>query len=96
MHHPHADWLWHNKENYFKKEILEETWTIQEKSFQIRYYHRTLDEIFEIFAKTGFYVDKLLEPFPSPEIKTKNPKDFIILSTKPRFLFFRLKKLAKN
>lgn len=93
VHHPHADWLWHDRENYFKKEILEETWTIQEKSFQISYYHRTLEEMFEIFAKTGFYVDKLLEPLPSPEIKTKNPRDYFILSTKPRFLFFRLKKL---
>ncbi len=93
VHHPHADWLWHDRENYFKKEILEETWTIQEKSFQISYYHRTLEEIFEVFVKAGFYVDKLLEPLPSPEIKTKNPRDYFILSTKPRFLFFRLKKL---
>jgi SAM-dependent methyltransferase len=94
VHHPHADWLWHDRENYFKKEILEETWTIQEKSFQISYYHRTLEEMFEVFVKAGFYVDKLLEPLPSPEIKTENPRDYFILSTKPRFLFFRLKKLS--
>lgn len=91
-HHPHADWLWFKKKNYFLKEVYEEVWAIKGKNYPIQYIHRTLSEMFEVFKKTGFIVDELKEPFPLSEAKNLNPKAFIKLTTKPQFLFFRLKK----
>ncbi|MHA1212573.1 MAG: class I SAM-dependent methyltransferase, partial [Candidatus Heimdallarchaeota archaeon] len=93
IHHPHADWKWHNKSNYFKKELYEDTWTIEGKSYPVKYYHRTLASIFAILKRTGFYVDVLLEPLPVPEARDIDPKSYENLITEPRFLFFRVKKL---
>ncbi|NHJ84579.1 MAG: class I SAM-dependent methyltransferase [Asgard group archaeon] len=94
IHHPHADWLWHNKTNYFFKELYEDTWVIEGKPYPVTYYHRTLANIFAIFKRSGFYVDVLLEPFPVPEAKEIDPSVYENLTTKPRFLFLKLKKLG--
>ncbi|MBN1330241.1 MAG: class I SAM-dependent methyltransferase [Candidatus Heimdallarchaeota archaeon] len=94
IHHPHADWLWHKRTNYFIKELYEDTWQIEGEPYKVTYYHRTLANIFAIFKKNGFYVDVLLEPFPVPEAKELDPVLYENLITKPRFLFFRLRKLS--
>ncbi len=36
-HHPHADWIWFGKENYFRKEIYEDSWEIKGKNYPIQY-----------------------------------------------------------
>ena len=92
VHHPHADWKWLNKTNYFKKELYEETWTIDGKSYPVKYYHRTLTNMFAIFRKNGFFVDVLLEPFPIPEAKEVDARIYESLLSNPHFLFLRLKK----
>ncbi|MGC9778441.1 MAG: class I SAM-dependent methyltransferase [Candidatus Heimdallarchaeota archaeon] len=66
-HHPHADWKWHNRPNYFKKELYEETWTINGKPYTFKYYHRALANMLAIFRRAGFFVDILLEALPVPE-----------------------------
>ena len=91
-HHPHADWKWHNRPNYFLKEQYEDTWTISGKPYKVRYYHRTLANMFAIFGKFGFYVDVLLEPLPVKEGKEVDPKSYEYLLKNPQFLFIRLKK----
>ncbi len=96
VHHPHADWKWFNRPNYFKKELYEDTWNIEGKSFTIKFYHRTLANMYAIFRKFGFYVDVLLEPFPVKEAKEIDPKSYEHLLTNPQFLFLRLKKLKNN
>lgn len=37
-----------------------------------------------------FYVDELVEPMPLPECDEHFPEDYASLTTKPRFLYFRL------
>lgn len=91
-HHPHADWVWCDKENYFIKELYEETWTIDGKPYPVQYYHRTLMEMFEVFKKASFYVEELKEPFPLAGVKEIDPKAYKKLTSKPNFLYFRLKK----
>lgn len=93
IHHPHADWKWLNKTNYFKKELYEDSWDINGREYNISYYHRTLANIFAIFKRYNFYVDVLLEPFPQPEVKKLAPKDYKHLTRNPHFLFLRLKKI---
>ncbi|MHA1124396.1 MAG: class I SAM-dependent methyltransferase [Candidatus Heimdallarchaeota archaeon] len=92
-HHPHADWKWHDRPNYFKKELYEETWQIEGKPYTVKYYHRTLANMFAIFKKYGFYVDVLLEPLPVKEGKEIDPKSYERLLKNPQFLFIRLKKI---
>lgn len=96
VHHPHADWKWFNRPNYFKKELYEDTWNIEGKSFTVKFYHRTFANMHAIFRKFGFYVDALLEPFPVKEAKEIDPKSYEQLLTNPQFLFLRLKKLKNG
>ncbi len=93
-HHPHADWYWHGRPNYFTTELYEETWTTNGDTYPITYYHRPLANMFTVFHKSGFYVDTLREPFPPSEAQSKNPDAYRRLTTRPHFLFLRLKKLA--
>ncbi|MFW9923288.1 MAG: methyltransferase domain-containing protein [Candidatus Thorarchaeota archaeon] len=93
IHHPHADWKWFNKPNYFKKELYEDSWTIEGKPYNVTYYHRTLANIFAIFRKYDFYVDVLLEPLPTKEGKDVDSQAYEKLLTRPHFLFLRLKKI---
>jgi len=95
-HHPHADWKWHDRPNYFKKELYEESWNIEGKSYPVKYYHRTLANMFAIFRKYGFYVDVLLEPLPVKEGKEVDPKSYEYLLANPQFLFIRLKKIIEK
>jgi SAM-dependent methyltransferase len=95
-HHPHADWKWHDRPNYFRKELYEDVWTIDEKPYTVKYYHRTLADMFDVFRKFGFYVDVLHEPFPIIEAKDINPESYNRLITKPHFLFLRLKKRERG
>ncbi|MHA1591420.1 MAG: class I SAM-dependent methyltransferase [Candidatus Heimdallarchaeaceae archaeon] len=92
VHHPHADWKWFDKTNYFKKDLYEDTWTIDGKPYPVSFYHRTLANMFAIFRKFGFFVDVLLEPFPIPEAKEVDARTYETLLSNPHFLFLRLKK----
>ncbi|MHA1123001.1 MAG: class I SAM-dependent methyltransferase [Candidatus Heimdallarchaeota archaeon] len=81
-----------NKTNYFKKELYEDSWTIDGKAYPVNFYHRTLANMFAIFRKNGFFVDILLEPFPIPEAKEVDARSYETLLSNPHFLFLRLKK----
>ena len=95
-HHPHADWLWFNRPTYFKKELYEDQWVIDGQTFTVKFYHRTLANMFAIFKKYSFYVETLLEPLPLPDAKSIDPKTYARLLAKPHFLFLRLKKLPSS
>lgn len=91
-HHPHADWYWHDRPNYFTTELYEETWMIDGEAYPITYYHRPLTDMFTVFHASGFRVDTLREPFPFSEAKAINPDAYRRLTIRPHFLFLRLKK----
>ena len=42
-------------------------------------------------AAAGFVIEQLVEPEPLLELHARSPRDYAILATKPRFLFFRLR-----
>ena len=96
IHHPHADWKWFNKPNYFIKELYEDYWIIEGRKFEVKYYHRTLAEMFSVFKKYGFFVDVLLEPYPLLEGKKIDLKSYEKLLTNPHFLFLKLKKINSS
>lgn len=91
-HQPHEDWRWHQRPNYFVTEIYEETWDVEGTPRPVRFYHRSLGEMFRVFKTAGFYVDELLEPFPLPAMEQADPKGYAKLMKEPWFLFLRLRK----
>jgi hypothetical protein len=75
-------------------ELYEETWIINGETYPITYYHRPLANMFAVFHESGFYVDTLREPFPLSQAQSNNPDAYRRLTTRPHFLFIRLKKMA--
>ena len=55
-------------------------------------YHRNFEEIINTLVSNGFVIDKILEPKPTEEIITKNPK-YVNQWDRPFFLFVRAKKI---
>jgi hypothetical protein len=76
--------------DYFATELLQDRFVKAGKSFEVRFWRRPLRDMFCAFAMAGFRVDQLSEPQPLPECRERFPDVWTLLSTQPRFLFFRL------
>lgn len=86
--HPTGDWL-HHGGSYFDVRTITETWS---KGWTVKYWltplERTCEEIFE----AGFWIERLLEPRPTPEAAAIDLEDYERLSREPRgFMAFRLR-----
>lgn len=90
-HHPTMDWRLHCPEDYFAVRQVTETWSMASEDFQVTFWRRPLTAMTEVIAAAGFLIEQLIEPQPSPELRERDPGAYALLSTKPRFLFFRLR-----
>ena len=54
-------------------------------------FHRPLQAYFEAFFANGLYVERLLEPFPSPDVEKLYPESWKF----PRFLAFKCRNLGR-
>lgn len=61
--HPTGDWLRHGG-NYFTPRVIEETWS---RGWQLRYWLEPLDKTCEDLHHSGFLIERLLEPRPTPQ-----------------------------
>jgi len=89
-HHPAEDWRWFERPTYFATEELVDHWQVGGRTAEVRFYRRPLSAIFSAIRDAGFYVDELVEPMPLPECEERFPEDYVSLTTRPRFLYFRL------
>ena len=58
---------------------------------KVKKYHRTFSTIINTLIESGFQIDKLIEPVPTPEILKENP-DYKDLLHKPDFLLIKATK----
>ena len=84
--HPTADWL-SNGGSYFESRIIEETWS---KGWRLRYWLSPLERTCEEINKSGFLIERLLEPRPTTDAATLNPEEYERLQREPGFMTFRL------
>ena len=89
-HHPFMDFSFHSDGNYFETELLTDDWP----SYNIKmdFYRRSLSELFILIKESEFEIDELVEPLPVSECKEKFPDAYDILSRKPWFIIFKIKK----
>jgi SAM-dependent methyltransferase len=87
-HHPVADWR-RQGGSYFATEAIEETW---QRGWQVRYWRLPLTQSCAEFAAAGFWIERLVEPLPAPEMALSYPKDHAKLLDEPGFVTFRLVK----
>lgn len=70
---------------------ITETWRKGNGEYEVTFWRRPLSVMFEEILAGGFTVDELAEPAPLRELESISPSDYRTLTTKPRFLFFRLR-----
>ena len=90
-HHPTMDWQLHCPDDYFVMEQVAETRSKGSQDFQVTFWRRPLTAMTEAIAAAGFVIERLIEPEPSGELRDRDPEAYALLSTKPQFLFFRLR-----
>lgn len=90
--HPFSKSLWHKSENYFATEKVEMLWTGFGVPVLMPSYRRPLEAIVEPLFKTGFLVERILEPRPTVEFREKEPEGYERLSKQPVFMCVRAKK----
>ena len=79
--------LFANISNYSIDGERESTWFVE----RVKKYHRTFSTIINTLIDSGFQIDKLIEPVPTPEILKENP-DYKDLLQKPDFLLIKATK----
>jgi len=96
VHHPFMDFTVFNKENYFKRDLIEDTWEINKGSVNVTFYRRPLNEITESLYKAGFLIERLIEPLPTEEFKKRDFERYLKLTKNPQFLFIKALKGNKK
>jgi len=95
-HHP-AFQLWRIQEaksrearrSYFSVYRVDDLWF---GDFEVSFYHRPFDSIFNSIIATGFELCEFHEPQPLEAMKTADPKYYGICSVMPPFMIFLLKR----
>lgn len=90
-HHPFMDWQLDGGTDYFAARQITETWRKGKGEYEVTFWRRPLSVMFEEIRAGGFTVDDLAEPAPLRALEDINPSEYRTLTTKPRFLFFRLR-----
>lgn len=88
VHHSEG-WHWFDLPNYFVTELVNDTWDIGGRSMDVQFYHRPLGAMFGALREAGFRVDDIVEPMPLPVVEAEDPRAWAMLTTMPRFLYFR-------
>lgn len=89
-HHPFMDHELASGEDYFATYKITEEWTKGGQTALMSFWHRPLHAMTEAFRQARFGLSLVDEPQPDAAARTLFPDDFIMFSTKPRFLFFVL------
>ncbi len=90
-HHPSMDWRLHSPDDYFAVKQVTEIWSKGSGNFEVTFWRRPLTAMTEAIASTGFVIERLVEPDPSPELEDRDPDAYEVMRTTPSFLFFRLR-----
>jgi len=95
-HHPAEDWRWFQRPDYFATEEIVDRFPLGDGTAEVRFYRRPLSAIFAAIRESGFQVDELAEPMPLQECAERHPDSYALLTTTPRFLYFRLRPEAST
>lgn len=86
-HHPMMDHPLSGRDNSFETYLWSEVWQRGGQDITMRFWHRPLHAITAALTAGGFQLDVLSEPQPVPAAKELFPRDWVVLTTQPRFLF---------
>lgn len=92
MEHPFTKSLWHQSENYLATERVEMWWGGFGVRILMPSFRRPLEAVIEPLFESGFLVEKILEPKPTPKYREVDPEGYEKLLKTPSFMCIRAKK----
>lgn len=97
VNHPFMDFARFDSKDYFKTQLLTDTWHKPTITVDVRFYRRPIQDIINVTTQS-FALDKLVEPQPQAAMKDLNEQTYEYLLTNPHFLIVRAtaKKRLKN
>jgi SAM-dependent methyltransferase len=90
-HHPAWDVELSRDGDYFATEHVQDRWSLGTTTFDVQFWRRPLTAMFSAFAAAGLTVEVVQEPMPIEECRDLHPDVWAWLTTKPGFIFFRLR-----
>jgi 2-polyprenyl-3-methyl-5-hydroxy-6-metoxy-1,4-benzoquinol methylase len=91
--HPFFDYIYFKSSNYFETELVGSEWRgFESVTVFMPSFRRSLSATLSPLVEAGFCLDKILEPTPTDEFKSADPKHYEELSQQPCFLCIRGKK----
>ncbi|WP_088034440.1 class I SAM-dependent methyltransferase [Evansella clarkii] len=93
VHHPFMDFTRFDCKDYFKTQLLKETWKKPDITIDVSFYRRPMHCIINETTQF-FHLDKLIEPKPQEKMKVIKEEAYFYLMTRPHFLI--VKALAKK
>ena len=95
MGHPFADFRFSKSGSYFDTELTSAEWRgFGGEPVTMPFYRRPLGAIFAALSETGFVVEQLVEPRPTPAFRQRDPKDYEKLNRQPGFICVRARKVC--
>jgi SAM-dependent methyltransferase len=89
-HHPAADAALFQTRDYFATEHVVDHW---DWVGRVELYRRSLTEVVSSVIESGFAIDKLVEPVPTPEFKAVKPDSWERLMRQPEFLIIGARRI---
>jgi ubiquinone/menaquinone biosynthesis C-methylase UbiE len=89
IEHPFFEYNYYKAIDYFKTESVKTAWNGFGKPIEMNSYRRPLLDCLLPLTDNGFYIDKLVEPKPTKEFESLDPKHFKELNAFPAFMCVR-------
>ncbi|KFM99966.1 class I SAM-dependent methyltransferase [Bacillus clarus] len=90
VHHPFMDFTKFECADYFKTQLLVDTWHKPNITIDVSFYRRSLQDIINETTKS-FKLEQLIEPKPLEKMKEVDEKSYDYLTTNPHFLIIKAK-----
>ncbi|MCG8572593.1 MAG: class I SAM-dependent methyltransferase [Spirochaetes bacterium] len=92
LQHPIMDFLYFQKESYYDKYLITDTWGKGDAAFRVHYYTRSLTDMLKPIIQSPFHIIKLEEPLPDEKCQELDNGVYQILMKQPAFLFIVVQK----
>jgi len=89
-HHPAADAALFQTRDYFATEHVVDHW---DWVGRVEFYRRSLTEVVSSVIESGFAIEKVVEPVPTPEFQAVKPDSWERLMNQPEFLIINARRV---
>lgn len=90
--HPFWDFVYFKSDSYFATELVGMEWKGFSTQVYMPCYRRPLQAVVNPLLQTGFVLERILEPQPTPEFAEADPQGYARLMRRPNFICVRARR----